>query len=86
MATMRCKLRLNGVIENKDDAGVKHSEKLIFNAVSKKEGYAEDGLDENNTFAKWSPSADFTITVQNPALFGKLAAGEEYYVDFTKAE
>lgn len=86
MATMRCKLRLNQVIENKSDDGVKHSEKLRFSAVAKKEGYGEDGLDENNTFAKWSPSASFEIDVHNPALFGKLVEGEEYYVDFTKAE
>lgn len=86
MAKMRCKLRLNRVQENANQHGEKVSEKLLFSAVSKKEGYAEDGLDENNTFARFSPSASFEIDVHNPALFGQLVEGEEYYVDFTKAE
>jgi hypothetical protein len=44
-----------------------------------------DGMDEDNTFAKFSPSANFSICVANPALLGKLKAGQKYYVDFTEA-
>ena len=80
MADMRAKVKLNHIQHNFG------SETLIFNPVAKKGGYPDDGLDENNTFAKYTPSGQFAITVANPALLGKFKIGEEYYVDFTKAE
>ena len=45
-----------------------------------------DGSDENNTYAKWTPTAELTMTVNNPALLGKIRPGEEYYLDFVRAE
>ena len=45
-----------------------------------------DGLDEDNTFAKFSPSVDLGITIANPALWGKFAVGDKFYLDFTPAE
>lgn len=77
---MRAKLAVVGVMKNADD-----SECLNFCGVSKCGGYPEDGSDENNTFAKFSPCVSLNITVQNPALYGKFATGQEYYVDFTPA-
>jgi len=59
------------------------SELLKFRAVARKDSYPSDGADENNTYAKFSPSATCEITVTNPALIGKLNPGEFYYVDFT---
>jgi hypothetical protein len=43
---------------------------------------------EDNTDAKFSPSASLEITLANPALIGKFKAKaeEEYYVDFTPTE
>jgi len=61
------------------------SEKLKFHAVAKSGAYPEDGSDEDNTFAKWSPSASCEIHVTNPALHGKFEPGKKYYVDFTPA-
>lgn len=89
MTSMRAKVYVSSVVENfgqpaeEGAPGNKLSEKLRFNAVSKKEGYDATGDDENNTFAKWSPSAEFEITVANPALWGKFKEGNEYYVDFS---
>jgi hypothetical protein len=48
--------------------------------------YDESGLDEDNTFAKFSPGAQLNINIANPALWGKFAVGERFYVDFTKVE
>ena len=44
-------------------------------------------LASNNVLhhAKFSPSGMLSLTVCNPALLGKFAEGEEYYLDFTKA-
>ena len=87
--TMRAKLKVTNVTENgyedKEKGFVKTGEQLSFNAVAKSQ-YEGEGLDEDNTYAKWSPSASFSIQVANPALFGQFKVGESYYVDFTKAD
>lgn len=74
---MRAKLRLSDI----QTFGT--TEQLTFNAVCKSEGYPADGSDENNTFAKWTPSAELKMTVTNPALVGVYKVGQEFYVDFT---
>lgn len=79
MGTMRAKLRVNSVDAQAGWEGIK------FSAVCKNDGYPEDGSDENNTFAKFTPSADLQMSITNPALLGKIKVGEEYYLDFTKA-
>jgi len=59
-------------------------EDLAFCAVAKNDvPYPPDGSDENNTFAKWTPSADLRMTITNPALVGKFTVGQEFYADFT---
>ncbi|MBA4344397.1 MAG: hypothetical protein C0423_19835 [Methylibium sp.] len=61
------------------------SEKVNFSAVCKSGGYPEDGSDEDNTYAKFSPSASCSIHIANPALLGKFEPGQKFYVDFTPA-
>jgi len=87
MANMRAKLRVSFVQEQFawDDKTKKVFEIVSFNAVAASK-YPEDGSDENNTFAKWSPSADVKIQIANPALWDTFTVGDEYYTDFTKAE
>lgn len=75
--TMRAKMQVTSV--NKQDG----YEKLHFTAVARNEAYPEDGSDENNTFAKFTPSANMMIMVANPDLHGKFAPGDTFYVDFT---
>jgi hypothetical protein len=82
MAAMRAKMRLNHI----DIRNTPSSETLYFNAVAKSDSYPADGSDENNTYAKFSPSGMLSLTVANPALIGKFAEGETYYLDFTKAD
>lgn len=79
MTTMRAKLKLTSVEK------LETAERLKFTAVGKSGSYGEDGLDDDNTYAKYSPSASLEIMVANPALFGKFTPGEKYYVDFTPA-
>lgn len=81
--TMRAKM----VVSNVEIVGTAAttSERLTFNAVAKSEAYPADGSDEDNSYAKWSPSAELKITIMNPALFGKFERGQKYYVDFTPA-
>lgn len=63
-----------------------YGEDLILNPVCKSGAYPENGLDEDNTFAKFSPSGELKLAVANPALFGQINPGEVYYLDFTPAE
>jgi len=76
---MRAKLCCNSVSPQGE------GEVLKFHAVSRSDSYPADGSDENNSYAKFSPSADLTINVQNPALKGKIKEGDAFYVDFTPA-
>lgn len=75
---MRAKMKVSAVKHHSDDY-----EQLSFKAVSKSDGYPADGTDENNTYAKWTPTADLTMSITNPALIGKFSEGQEFYVDFT---
>lgn len=65
-------------------APVKTMETLTMHAVAKN-GYDTTGLDEDNTFAKWSPGANLGINIANPELWGKFKVGDKFYVDFTPA-
>lgn len=87
MTTMRAKVCVSSVYPHRDpQTGETVSEMLTFHGVAKSDGpYPEDGSDENNTFAKFSPFVTFDILVANPALLGAFAVGDTFYVDFTPA-
>ena len=40
--------------------------------------------EENKTFSKYTPSADFTIMVTNPDATDFFKAGHEYYITISK--
>lgn len=83
MVAMRAKMKINYIDRRNIEAGI---ETLYFNPVYRSDRYPEDGSDENNTYAKFTPSGMLSLTVANPALVGKFQEGEAYYLDFTKAE
>lgn len=83
MTSMRAKVRVGGVFPMQDKDGNQTSERLQFFGVAKNGNYPEDGSDEDNTFAKFTPSASMDFHVANPDLFGKFAIGDTFYVDFT---
>ena len=78
MTSMRAKMRIAGI--------EKHSaeyETLHFHAVAKDGPYPSDGSDEDNTYAKFSPAGELSLSVANPALIGKFKVGDTFYLDFT---
>lgn len=85
MAHMRAKMQLSGIKQFVNPEGKVTQENLTFRAVCKSTSYPADGTDEDNTFALWTPNAELTMTINNPALIGTMVEGEKYYVDFTKA-
>lgn len=84
---MRAKLQISSVTVNKytDRPDETANEQLKFHGVCKSGPYPEDGSDEDNTFARWSPSVGLDITISNPNLFGKFKPGQKFYVDFTES-
>jgi hypothetical protein len=76
---MRAKFKVTNV--NKYD-GVEH---LEFAAIGANK-YGENGENEDNDFARWTPSGNVKISVTNPNLFDTFKVNENYYLDFTKAE
>jgi len=81
MTTMRAKLKIGAIVKHSET-----SESLKFYGVSRSDPYPADGSDENNTFAKFSPSVSLDIQIANPALIGKFEVGQTFYVDFTPAD
>lgn len=84
--TMRAKMQVSFVHQYfSDTERTKVSqESLSMHAVcaTKYEGV---GADEDNTYARYSPSANLIINIANPGLFGKFKVGDKFYVDFTPA-
>lgn len=59
---------------------------LTMAPVCGKAPFGANGESEDNTFARWTPSGSLTLGITNPALIGKFAVGDTFYVDFTKVE
>ena len=85
MTTMRAKMQVGSVFPHRNAEGDITSEMLNFYGVSKISAYPADGSDEDNSFARWSPSVNLQMQVTNPALFGQFEPGQKFYVDFSPA-
>lgn len=84
---MRAKMQVFTVQPNHDlYTGQQTSERLVLNPVCGNSTFGPNGESEDNTFARYSPSGVLRLEVTNPNLWGKLKAGDKYYVDFTKAD
>ncbi|PZU80669.1 MAG: hypothetical protein DI528_22240 [Shinella sp.] len=77
--SMRAKMKITKVEK------IEGQETVTFTAVGKGSTMRADGLDEDNTYAKFTPDAELKLTVRNPALLGALLPGTVYYLDFTRA-
>ncbi|TIS37914.1 MAG: hypothetical protein E5W95_18060 [Mesorhizobium sp.] len=60
-------------------------DRITLNAVAAR-SYPADGSDEDNTYAKFSPAGELSLTIANPALVGKIEPEQKFYIDFTPAE
>ncbi len=78
-ATMRAKMQVQKVER------FHGSDRVSMTAVAAKT-YPADGSDEDNTYAKFSPAGELSLTIANPALLGVIQPGQKFYLDFTSAE
>lgn len=75
-AVLRLKMMVNSVKTVHDTEGEPSQQELALSAAySNKEGSA------NAQWSKWTPSASLTMSVSNPAAFGKVRPGQFVYVD-----
>lgn len=81
MAVMRAKMQVARVEKHEGS----NNETLHFHCVAKSTAYPADGRDDDNSFARWSPSGNMTIQVANPDLWGKFKPGDRFYLDFFPA-
>lgn len=84
-AFMRAKFQVNKIERFAGYNGEPGQDKITANAVAAKV-YPTDGSDEDNTYAKFSPSGELTLTIANPSLVGKIEPGQKFYLDFTPAD
>lgn len=61
------------------------SEHLVMRAVAASH-YPADGADEDNTYARWTPSARLDISITNPELIGRFRAGQKLYLHFVEVQ
>ena len=46
--------------------------------------FGPEGESEDNTFARYTPSASLSMTITNPNLLGQFKEGQKFYLDFTE--
>lgn len=61
-------------------------ERITFSAVTGGKPYGPNGENEDNTYSRYTPSAELTMSITNPNLIGTMKAGDTFYLDFTKVE
>ena len=83
---MRAKVRVTGITPHKNEAGETERETLVFSFPAKDSAYPADGSDEDQQFAKFSPSGSLTLAVANPSLVGGFELGDTFYLDFVPVE
>lgn len=81
MTAMRAKVKITNIAAY-PTAGPATQETLTFNFPSKDGAYPADGSDEDQSFARYSPSGALSLTVANPALVGQFVVGDTFYLDF----
>lgn len=78
---MRAKLEVKSVTKPWEGA-----EEVVMQPVCGTTPFGPNGESEDNSFARWTPTGNVTLTITNPDLHGKFQAGQKFYADFTPAE
>jgi len=86
---MRAKVRVSSVtppsVTVSPGCDMAPAQSIVAYPVARNDGYPADGSDENNSYAKWSPSGKVELTITNPALSNRIKEGDVFYVDFIPA-
>jgi len=75
---LRLKMTVNTVKSVADSEGKKSSEELTLSAV-----YSSDPKSANAQWSKYTPSAQLSMHISNPAAFDKVLPGQFMFVDLS---
>jgi hypothetical protein len=78
-AVLRLKCVVSSVKSVADAEGNKSQEELALSAVY-------SGSEANKQWSKYTPIASLTMTISNPAAFGKVLPGQFVFVDLTPTD
>ena len=86
MSIMRAKMQINAVktVEPWPGTDGQPQQEVTMSAVCG--NWNDQGDGEDNTYARFTPQAHLNMTINNPALLGKLKPGQKLYIDFSVAE
>jgi hypothetical protein len=79
MTSMRAKFRVTDVVK-----GGENYETVKFAPVTSKP-FDANGQNEDNTYARYTPSGSCELSITNPNLIGQFERDQTFYVDFTPA-
>ena len=74
--SVRAKMRLRSITDYGND-----NKDYLFGCE-----YDEKLIKEDVTFSKWTPSGEFKVNVNNPAVHEQMEVGKTYYFDISEAE
>ena len=77
--TIRAKFQVSSV---RNDAG-SEDQRVTLQAVTSDN---VDGTNENKSFSKFTPYGVMEMLITNPDVEGFFEAGQQFYIDITKAE
>tara|TARA_R110002096_G_scaffold172484_6_gene346182 strand:- start:321 stop:569 length:249 start_codon:yes stop_codon:yes gene_type:complete len=80
-SVVRAKLVVKEVTHLLDGEGKPEHEQVSLSAV-----FSNDESDINYQWSKWTPSAEFNISITNPNAMNKLRSGKQYFVDLTPVD
>ena len=72
----RLKMKVERVSPTVDKDGNTQNEFIYLNAA-----YSDNPESTNALWSKWTPSGSLQYNVSNPNLFGKIKAGEYFFVE-----
>jgi hypothetical protein len=73
-AVLRLKCVVTSVKSVAQADGEKYQEEVGLSAVS-------SGSESNKQWSKWTPCANISMSISNPAAFGKVLPGQFFFVD-----
>lgn len=75
MTTMRAKMQLIEVTQ------MSGCERIKLVPVASRD-FGPQGESEDNTYARYTPCGELTLTISNPDLRGVFKPGQRFYLDF----
>lgn len=77
-------MRAKMYVTNVEKQG-EQQERIDFTPVTSGK-FSGDGVDEDNTYSRYTPSGSCSLTITNPTLIGRFTRGQTFYVDFTEVQ